>query len=279
MTWTKLKDCWRVPPLRLTVKLGGSILEDAAIRSSILSQIADIRRQGHEVILVHGGGKSLSRRLNQLGLESRFVGGLRVTDAETLRVAVMVLAGEVNKTLVAEMASLGVHSVGVCGADAAAVTCNRLSDIPGNPAGLGFVGKPKEINRRFFDLVLEAGLLPIVSSIAMGSDFNFYNVNADQMASICAWGTSCSSLVYLTDVPGLLGEDGSLCRSVGRKEIERLRDKGILSGGMLPKTSSCLEALEHGVPSVYILPGANAQVLHRFMIGTLEEGSVIHEDD
>jgi acetylglutamate kinase len=275
----KPKDCLRAKKLRFTVKLGGSILEDPSIRKSILVQIASIRRQGHEIILVHGGGKSLNRRLGQLGLTSQFVGGLRVTNAETLKVAVMVLAGEVNKELVAEMAALDVKSLGICGADAGAVTCDKLSDLPGQPAGLGFVGKPRGINRKFFDLILGAGLIPIVSSIAVGSDCKLYNVNADQMASICSWGTGCSALVYLTDVPGVRGEDGAVCRCLGRGGIEHLRESGILSGGMLPKTSSCLEALERGVPSVYILPGEKAQILQQFIAGTLKEGTIIHGND
>jgi acetylglutamate kinase len=262
--------------LRFVVKLGGSILEDSTIRRSILVQIADIRRQGHEIILVHGGGKSLNRRLGQVGLTSQFLGGLRVTNAETLMVAVMVLAGEVNKSLVAEMAALGVTSAGICGADAAAITCDRLADIPGQPEGLGFVGKPKEVNRGFFDLLLGANLVPIVSSIAIGPGSQLYNVNADQAAAICAWGTGCQALVYLTDVPGVRGEGGAICGRLGRKDIEELREKGILSGGMLPKTSSCLEALDRGVPTIYILPGANPQVLLRFLAGTLQEGTVIY---
>jgi acetylglutamate kinase len=261
------------------VKLGGSILEDSSIRRSILAQIADIRRQGHEIILVHGGGKSLNRRLGQIGLTSQFVAGLRVTDAETLKVAVMVLAGEVNKSLVAEMAALGVNSAGICGADAAAITCDRLSDIPGQPEGLGFVGKPNDVNRGFFDMLLDGNLIPIVSSIAIGPDSQLYNVNADQAAAVCAWGTGCEALVYLTDVPGVRGEDGAVCRRLGRKEIRELRDKGILSGGMLPKTSSCLEALDHGVQTVYILPGENAQVLLQFLTGTLQEGTIIYGND
>jgi acetylglutamate kinase len=275
----KLKACWREKPLRFTLKLGGSILEDPAIRKSILIQIAGISKQGHEIILVHGGGKSLSRRMGQIGLTSQFVGGLRVTDAETLKVAVMVLAGEVNKNLVAEMAALGSSSMGICGADASAVICDKLSDIPGQPEGLGFVGKPKGINRSIFDLILGANLIPIMSSIAMGPDYHLYNVNADQVAAICAWGTGCKALIYLTDVPGVRGEDCAICRRLGRKGIEELREKGILSGGMLPKTSSCLEALERGVQSVYILPGENAQVLQRLIAGTLQEGTYIHGND
>ena len=116
----------------------------------------------------------------------------------------------------------------------------------------------------------------MVSSLAAGDDFQLYNVNADQMAAICAWGTGCQALVYLTDVPGVRMEDGSVARMLGRVEIENLRSKGIIKGGMLPKTGSCLEALERGVASVYILPGVTPGILNRFVDAALEEGTCIH---
>ncbi len=175
--------------MRLTVKLGGSILEDDGIRGSILRQVARLCAGGSEVILVHGGGKRLSRRLAQLNLPSHFIDGLRVTDEATLRAALMVLAGEVNKSLVLELTRCGINAIGLCGADAQAVRCARASDLPGYPSGLGYVGKPISANRRVFDLFLGAGLVPVVASIAVGEDFQAYNVNADQMAAVCAWGT------------------------------------------------------------------------------------------
>jgi acetylglutamate kinase len=262
--------------LRITVKLGGSILEDAGIRACILAQISRIATQGHEIILVHGGGKSLSRRLSQLQMSSRFVGGLRVTDAETLDVAVMVLSGEVNKKIVAEMSGLGIKALGICGADAGAVRCVRLSGLPGYPNGIGFVGKPADVNGSFFNMILGAGLVPVVSSIALGPDSRLYNVNADQMAAACASGTHCASLVYLTDVPGVRDENGAVLSNIGGPEILTLRSRGVLSGGMLPKTSSCLDALAAGIASVHILPGSSPDVLTRFADGTLTEGTKIH---
>ena len=262
--------------MRITIKLGGSILEDAGIRTSILGQISTIAAQGHEIILVHGGGKSLNRRLSQLQMTSQFIDGLRVTDAETLGVAVMVLAGEVNKKIVAEMDRLGAKAVGICGADAAAVRCTQLSGLHGYPAGIGFVGKPIEVNRSFFDLLLTQKLVPVVSSIGLGADSQLYNVNADQMASACASGTRCTALIYLTDVPGVRDENGSVLNGIGESEIIKMRAQGILSGGMLPKTSSCLEALNAGVGSVLILPGSSPDILIRFTDGMLKEGTRIH---
>ncbi len=262
--------------MRITVKLGGSILEDAEIRMRLLGQVAAIVAQGHETILVHGGGKSLSRRLSQLQMVSRFVEGLRVTDAETLGVAVMVLAGEVNKRIVSELSSMGRGALGICGADAGAVHCVPLGDLPEGPTGIGFVGKPSHVNKSFFDLILGSGLVPVVSSIALGPDSQLYNINADQMAAACAWVAGCTSLIYLTDVPGILDENGSVISRIDKAGILELRSRGILTGGMLPKTASCLEALEAGVTSVLILPGAGPDILLRAVGGTLKEGTEIY---
>jgi acetylglutamate kinase len=264
--------------LRITAKLGGSILEERETRQSILAQVAALRSEGHEIVLVHGGGKSLSRRLEQLGLASQFVDGLRVTDGEVIRVALMVLAGEVNKSIVGEMGQLGCRGLGICGVDAAAVRCVPLSELPGAPRGLGFVGKPVSLDRAFFDLVLGAGLTPAVSSIALGQDALIYNVNADQMASICASGTGSETLVYLTDVPGVFDESGEVCGRLGRRDIMRLRAAGVVKGGMLPKTESCLDALDHGVPSVYIVSGRVPDALRSAVAGTLTEGTRIYDN-
>jgi acetylglutamate kinase len=264
--------------LRVTIKLGGSILEDVHIRTQILAQIARMTWKGYEVILVHGGGKSLNRRLSQLQMQSHFVDGLRVTDAETLGVAVMVLAGEVNKKIVAEMSRLGTRALGICGADGNAVRCVPAAGLPGYPDGIGFVGKPDSVDRSFFEMVLRSGIIPVVSSIALGPDSQFYNINADQMAAACATGTGCESLIYLTDVPGVRDANGAVMNSLGRSDIVRMRTEGILSGGMLPKTSSCLEAIEMGVKSVHILPGASPDVLAKFTDGSLIEGTKIHGD-
>jgi acetylglutamate kinase len=262
--------------MRITIKLGGSILEDSGIRSHILEQIAEIYSQGHEIILVHGGGKSMNRRLSQLQMTSTFIDGLRVTDADTLGVALMVLAGEVNKNIVAEMARLEMPAIGICGADAAAVRCECVSGTPGYPEGIGFVGKPTEVNLSFFDMIIGSGLVPVVSSIAMDRASRLYNINADQMASACAWGARCASLVYLTDVPGVKDQNGRVLSSLNLSGIIKLREQGVLSGGMLPKTNSCLEALNAGVGAVHILPGAEKNMLRKFIKGTLTEGTKIH---
>ncbi len=262
--------------MRITIKLGGSILEEPDTRCAVLAQVADLAKEGHGIVLVHGGGKKLNHRLSQLGIQTRFVEGLRVTDEATLAVAVMVLAGEMNKMLVSELGGMGCKALGMCGADAWSIRCTRVSDLPGGVQGLGYVGKPASVDSAFFGMLLAQGLVPVVSSVALGPDFNLYNVNADQMASICARGTRAQALVFLTDVPGVRGSDGLVVRNVTKRDIENLRAQGILSGGMLPKTTACLEALEHGIESVYIVPGSSPGVLASVAQGKVTEGTQIH---
>ena len=261
--------------MRIAIKLGGSVLEIAHTRAALIRQIAEVRAGGADVILIHGGGKGLNRRLGQLGISSRFLDGLRVTDEATLSTALMVLAGEVNKSLVLELASSGVRPFGFCGADGLSVRCVKASEVPGFPAGLGFVGKPVSAERQVFDLLLGAGLTPVVASIAVGDDHHAYNVNADQMASVCAWSTGCETLIYLTDVAGVMDAGGTVLPRLDQTAIRRLRGDGVIAGGMLPKTEACLEALARGVSSVYILPGSAPDILRKFLSGSLTEGTKI----
>jgi len=263
--------------LRLTVKLGGSILESETSRQMLLNQAAEAVHGKTEVIIVHGGGSSLTRRLLQLGMESKFVGGLRVTDGDTLTVALGVLAGEVNKDLVRLLGSAGVRAVGLCGADAGCVRCMPLDVPESSPGNLGFVGIPDRVDRGFFDLLLSAGLTPVVASLALGQDQQLYNVNADQMASAIAAATGSDTLVYLTDVNGVLDAAGKTIAHLRSCDIIDLRQRGLLTGGMLPKTSACLDALAKGVKTVRILPGRVPGILTCFIGGHSTEGTSIHD--
>src|SRR5262249_23760335 len=139
--------------------------------------------------------------------------------------------------------------------------------------------QPVGANRSFFDMLLQHKMVPVVSSLALGEDFSLYNVNADQMASVCAWSTDSHALVFLTDVPGVRDGNGQVMKRIGRKDVDRLRDQGVIAGGMLPKTRSCLEAIDRGVPAVYIVPGAVNDVLRHLVDGNLTEGTFIHGND
>jgi acetylglutamate kinase len=265
--------------LRVTLKLGGSILEDAPTRGEIVRHVAAAIGRGAQVLIVHGGGKRLSRRLGELGIESRFEAGLRVTDERTLDVALMVLAGEVNKNLVVGLGAQAVRAIGICGADASCVRCERLNNAGESGGGLGFVGRPVAVDRGFFEQMFQASLTPVVASIALGTDAHLYNVNADQMASVCASGTGCETLVFLTDVAGVLDARGKVLSRLDARSIGTLRQQGILTGGMLPKTESCLDAIRHGVRRVHILPGRSPGALAEALEGRETEGTYIHGGD
>jgi acetylglutamate kinase len=211
-----------------------------------------------------------------MGIASRFAGGLRVTDRETLAVALMVLAGEVNKSLVRTIGSAGVRAVGICGADADCVRCERMQPAAGDSQDLGFVGVPVRIDRGFFETLLSSGLTPVVASLALGPDRQLYNVNADQMASTVAAGTGSQALLYLTDVPGVLDAGGKVIARLGSARIEDMLRDGLLTGGMLPKTSACLQAIRQGVGTVLVLPGRLPGVLSRFLAGQPAGGTQIH---
>lgn len=265
--------------MRITLKLGGSVLEDVSVMTEIARQVATAVVHGTEVLIVHGGGKRLNRRLGELGIESKFISGLRVTDERVLGVALMVLAGEVNKNLVVSLGKLNVTAVGICGADASCVRCVPLTTQGGDGGTLGFVGQPTEVDRRFFEQMFKSGLTPVVASIALGADRQLYNVNADQMASICAYGTGSETLVYLTDVAGVMDAHGRVVPDLDADAIAAMRHQGILTGGMLPKTASCVEAIRNGVKTVFILPGRVPGVLTRALEGGDIEGTCIHGND
>jgi acetylglutamate kinase len=221
--------------------------------------IADLVRDGHQVAVVHGGGVQLTRMLKALGKQSEFVNGLRVTDAETRDVALMVLAGKVNKGLVAAMGALGIPAMGLCGGDGLVFRARKkrgLLDI-GRP-DLGFVGEIVSSDPRWLEAIWNLNGVPLLSSMALGFDGEYYNVNADEMAAACAIACRADALVFLTDVPGVKGATGAVLRWLSIDQIAEMAKSAVISGGMLPKLSACREALLNGVKRVRILPAEAA---------------------
>jgi len=206
---------------------------------------------------VHGGGVQLTRMLKALGIESRFVNGLRVTDKETRDVAVMVLAGRVNKGLVAALGALGQPAVGLCGGDGLIFRARkkRTSD------DIGFVGEIASTDPRWLEAIWQLSSVPVISSIALGFDGEYYNVNADEMAAACAIACNADALVFLTDVPGVKGATGEVLRWLSIDQIAEMAQSAVISGGMLPKLGACREALLNGVKRVRILPAEAAGTL------------------
>ena len=243
--------------MKFVVKLGGATLEDAALLKSCVHAIAELARGGHKVAVVHGGGVQLTRTLKQLGKESEFVAGLRITDAETRDAAVMVLGGRVNKSLVAVMGAEGLPAMGLAGGDGNVFRARKKRTAP----DLGFVGEIAASDPRWIEAIWSMGGIPVISSLALGFDGEYYNINADEMAAATAACTHADALVFLTDVPGVRGADGLVMRWLSVDTIAKLTHDAVITGGMLPKLSACREALLQGVKRVKILPAASAAQL------------------
>ena len=258
--------------MRVAVKIGGAAIDTPALLARCARAIADLVRGGHQVVLVHGGGAALTRTLKAMGRTSEFVNGLRVTDAETRDVAVMVLAGRVNKMVVAALAATGVPAIGMSGGDGISFRARKKN---GTAVDLGFVGEISAVDAHWLEAIWAAGGVPVLSSIALGSDGQYYNINADQMASACAIGCKANALIFLTDVPGVRGADGAVIRWLASKQIGELVDSAVINGGMLPKLEACRQALSKGVERVRILPAEKVEVLPDFYFSRIEEGTEV----
>ena len=257
--------------MKLVVKIGGAALDDAAIVRRVARVVVDLVHGGHRVLVVHGGGSALSATLRELGRETRFVDGLRVTDAATRDVAVMVFAGLVNKKVVAAIGAAGAPALGLCGGD--------LRILQAKPKrtreGLGFVGEITAVDASWFERLWSHGAIPVVASIALGHDGEYYNINADEVASACAAAVKSDALVFLTDVPGVRDADGVVMRSLDMANIPSMVEHAIVSGGMLPKLEACNRALRRGVGRVHILPAARADDVRHLTNGGVECGTEV----
>ena len=257
--------------MKFVVKLGGAALEKPELLHTCARSITELVKDGHKVALVHGGGVQLTKLLKQMGKESEFVSGLRITDAETRDAAIMVLGGRVNKSLVAALDQCGQAAVGLTGGDGHVFRARKKKTNP----DLGFVGEIAETDPRWLDAIWAMGAVPVISSIALGFDGEYYNINADEMASACAVATKADALVFLTDVPGVKGADGNVMRWLSLKEIPALEQASVVSGGMLPKLNACKHALTHGVTRVRILPAESATVLPNLLSSRVNDGTEV----
>lgn len=245
--------------MRIVIKIAGALLEEDAAVRSLAAQIASLAKSGHELLVVHGGGRLFTATLKRLGIESRFVAGLRATDRETRDAAVMVFAGLLNKRLAAAISAEGQPAVGVSAADANCFLAEPLvhNEVAG---GLGFVGYLTGVNTQFLASLWQAGLIPVAPCLGLGPDNELYNINADHMAAACAEYLSANQLIYLTDVAGVLDGEKVLS-AVSCEEIERLVQCRIVSGGMVLKLEAAKRAIEGGVHSVHIVGGTAPDAL------------------
>lgn len=258
--------------MKIVVKIGGAALESKETLHKCAHAVVELARDGHKVAVVHGGGSTLTRTLQMMGKKSDFVNGLRITDAETRDVALMVLAGMVNKSVVAAIVAAGIPAVGLCGGDGMTFRARKKQT---EGYDLGYVGDICAVEPRWLDAIWGQGGIPVLSSLALGSDGEYYNVNADQMASACASACHADSLIFLTDVPGVKNADGSVIHWLSTKQMPELIQKSVIGGGMLPKLEACIQALKKGVARVRILPAAEVEVLPQFYFTKLECGTEV----
>lgn len=247
--------------MKLLVKIGGTLLDAETSRRRLAAELTAAAGDGIQLVVVHGGGKQMTRFLAERGVESRFVNGLRVTTPETLDAVLKVLAGSVNQELVAAFIAAGARAVGLSGIDACLTEAETLSPE------LGAVGRLVRCNPDLLDLLTSRGYLPVVACVAADRQGRIYNVNADQMASACAAAYGADRLVFLTDVNGVLGPDRQLLPSLTIADAERLIRLGVANGGMQAKLNAAIEALRKGVREIVIAPGGEPGIIPRVLTG------------
>ena len=259
----------------VVVKYGGHAMGDPELGQAFARDIALLKQSGVNPIVVHGGGPQIGRMLGQMGIESRFEGGLRVTDEETVKIVEMVLAGSINKEIVALINAEGEWAIGLCGKDGNMVFAEKARKTVVDPDSniervldLGFVGEPVEVDRTLLDLLARSEMIPVIAPVAPGRDGHTYNINADTFAGAIAGALEATRLLFLTDVPGVLDRSGQLIKELSVSEAKNLIRDGTISGGMIPKVETCIEAIDRGVEGVVIL---NGKTRHAVLLELLTE--------
>jgi acetylglutamate kinase len=247
--------------MRLVIKFAGALLEDEGVVRSLAAQVAAAAKEGHEILVVHGGGRMFTSTLKRMGIESKFTNGLRITDRETRDVAVMVFAGLLNKRLAGAISAEGQPAVGISAADA---QCFRAEPLVHNEVegGLGFVGYLTSLNKEFLESLWREHMVPVAPCLGLGPGGELYNINADHMAAACAEYLGADRLIYLTDVAGVLDGDKVLA-AITCEQVEKLVQSRIVSGGMVLKLEAAKRALEGGVREVRIVGGTSSDALLR----------------
>jgi len=238
----------------VVIKYGGNAMQSEELKQAVMSDIVLLSLIGIKVVLVHGGGPEINSMLDKVGIESKFIGGLRYTDKETAEIVQMVLAGKVNKSLVALLQQHGGKAVGLCGIDAKMLIAKKVD----SEVDLGYVGEVSEIDPSIILDTLNNGYIPVVATVSADEDGNVYNINADTAAASIAAALKAENLILMTDVKGLLkdkDDESTLIPIVNVSEVNILKKKGIIKGGMIPKTDCCVEAVRRGVSRSFIIDG------------------------
>ncbi|HFB2047764.1 MAG: acetylglutamate kinase [Hyphomicrobiaceae bacterium] len=245
----------------IVIKFGGSAMGDESLSAAFAQDIVYLKQSGVNPVVVHGGGPQIAEMLDKLKIKSEFVNGLRVTDKSTIEVAEMVLAGKINKDIVAAINTQGGNAVGICGKDAKLMIAKRITRISDRELNLmrdvdiGYVGEPVEVNPHIVKVLSQSDLIPVIAPIGVTKTGKTLNINADTFASALAVAIGAKRLLLLTDVPGVLDKSKKLIPELNINRIKKLISNGIISGGMLPKVEGCLEVLEGGVEAVVIIDG------------------------
>ncbi len=238
----------------IVVKYGGSVMVDDNLKKQVIEDVTLLKLVGFKPIIVHGGGKEISRWVGKVGMEPQFINGLRVTDEDTMEIAEMVL-GKVNKSLVQLVEELGVRAIGISGKDGALL---RVEKKYSDGQDIGYVGEIKSVNARILYDLLEKDFLPIVCPIGLDDDYHTYNINADDAACAIARAVKAEKLAFLTDIEGVYKDPDdpeTLISELWADEARKLMEGGYIGGGMLPKLANCIDAIENGVSRVHILDG------------------------
>lgn len=244
----------------VVVKYGGNAMLNEELKSAVMSDIVLMQLVGINVVLVHGGGPEINAMLAKIGKESKFVGGLRYTDQETIEIVQQVLAGKVNKDLVQLLESAGGKAIGLCGLDGSLLKADRME------ADLGFVGEIREVNAGILHNAAKNGYIPIVSTVAAGYHGEVYNINADVAAARIAAELGATKLILMTDVRGLLRDkedESTIIPVVNVSDVRRLKKEGVISGGMIPKIDCCVDAVRRGVGRAHIIDG---RIAHSILV-------------
>ncbi|GHC85823.1 acetylglutamate kinase [Novosphingobium pokkalii] len=265
------------------VKYGGHAMGDPEAARDFAEDIVLLKAVGVNPVVVHGGGPQIGAMLKKLGVESRFVDGLRVTDAATAEVAEMVLSGKINKELVSWISAAGGKALGISGKDAGLVTATKVERTTKDPESnieravdLGFVGEPTEIDPMIIHTASAAGFIPVIAPIGVGKDGHTYNINADTMAGAIAAKLGASRLFLLTDVPGVLDKDKRLLTDLTPDDIAGLTEDGTISGGMIPKLETCVHAVEAGCEAAVVLDGRVPHAMLLEIFTARGAGTLIH---
>lgn len=252
----------------IVVKYGGNAMINPELVDCVMKDIVLLTQIGIKVILVHGGGPEISEMLKRVGKETKFIDGLRQTDAETAEIVQMVLCGKVNKNLAATLNRMGGKAIGLCGLDGGMIEAKRVN------AELGFVGNIIGVNVEPIHDLLDAGYIPVISTVGYDKKGNVYNINADTVASRLAGELGAYSMISMTDIRGILrdkDDDESLIPAIQVSDAPRLIHEGVISGGMIPKVNCCIEAIRRGVQRVFIIDG---RVPHSILIEVLSDEGI-----